>query len=212
MLDMKHSLTAIPPWTFSKTALVLCCVALVSCTAAFWNSDGKGQSVFQIWPESDFSRNEIYGDILAFNIVPGSNYIVEVSHKSGPRPANSTKHASFDTLLIALPDKSCLMPGAKSELDSKCGRVHYSEFTGRYAISGDTNATAKAVVTVLSATKNTAKLHIECLIPCIWYDPLHPANGETATFEKTIDITAVFSIVDKHELRLPQSPIVTWAE
>ena len=209
---MKHNLTPITPWTFFKTALVLCCLALVSCTAAFWNGEGNGQSVFQIWPESDFSRNEIYGDILAFNIVPGSNYIVEVSHTSGPRPANSTEHARFDTLLIALPDKSWLTPGAKSESDSKGGRVHYSEFTGRYAISGDTNATAKAVVTVLSATKDTAKLHIECLIPCIWYDPLHPANGKVATFEKTIDITAAFHIVDKHELRFPHSPIVTWAE
>lgn len=200
------------PWTIFKAALVLCCVTLVSCTVAFWDWEGKGQSVFQIWQESDFSRNENFGDILAFNIVPGSNYIVEVSHKSGPRPANSTEHASFDTLLIALPDKSCLTPGAKSELDSKDNRVHYSEFTGRYAISGETNATAKAVVTVLSVNKDTAKLHIECLIPCICYDPLHPANGETATFDKAIDITATFHIVDKHGLKLPQSPIVTWAE
>ena len=204
--------TLLTPWTFCKTAFVLCCLALVSCTAAFGNREGKGQSVFQIWTETDFLRNENFGSILAFNIVSGSNYIVEVTHKSGPRPANSTEHARFDTLLIALPDKSCLTLGAKTELDSKDGRVLYSEFTGRYAIISDTNATAKAVITVLSTTKDNAKLHVECLIPCIWYDPLNSENGETAKYEKTIDLTAVFRIVDKHRLRPPQSPIVAWAE
>jgi hypothetical protein len=33
MMDMKNSLPPLTPWTFCKTAFVLCCLALVSCTA-----------------------------------------------------------------------------------------------------------------------------------------------------------------------------------
>ena len=164
----------------------------------------------QIWTDVYVSRNDDFGSIWAFNLLPGSNTVIEVSHTSGVRPSNSTLHASFDTLLIALPDKSCLTVGAKYELDSTDNRVQYSEFTGRYAVCIDTNATAKAIVTVLSATKKAVTLHIECLIPCLWYHPLHDMDGETVTYEKAIVTTAKFNIVDTHKKIKAKPPIVTY--
>ena len=164
----------------------------------------------QIWTDVNVSRNDDFGSIWAFNLLPGSNTVIEVSHTSGVRPSNSTLHASFDTLLIALPDKSCLTVGAKYELDSTDNRVQYSEFTGWYAVCIDTNATAKAIVTVLSATKKAVTLRIECLIPCLWYHPLHDMDGETVTYEKTVDVTARFNIVDTHKKNKAKPPIVTY--
>ena len=164
----------------------------------------------QIWSDVYVSRNDDFGSIWAFNLLPGSNTVIELSHTSGVRPSNSTRHASFDTLLIALPDKSCLTVGAKYELDSTDNRVQYSEFTGRYAVRIDTNATAKAIVTVLSATKKAANLRIECLIPCLWYHPLHDMDGETVTYEKTVDVTARFHIVDTQKKNNAKTPIITY--
>ena len=164
----------------------------------------------QIWTDVNVLRNDDFGSIWAFNLLPGSNTVIEVSHTSGVRPSNSTLHASFDTLLIALPDKSCLTVGAKYELDSTDNHVQYSAFTGRYAVCIDTNATAKAIVTVLSATKKAVTLHIDCLIPCLWYHPLHDMDGETVTYEKAIVTTAKFNIVDTHKKIKAKPPIVTY--
>ena len=171
---------------------------------------GGPKIYLQIWTDVYVSRNDDFGSIRAFNLLPGSNTVIEVSHTSGVTPENSTRHASFDTLLIALPDKSCLTVGAKYELDSTDNHVQYSAFTGRYAVCIDTNATAKAIVTVLSATKKAVNLRIECLIPCLWYHPLHDMDGETVTYEKTVHVTARFSIVDTHKKNNAKTPIVTY--
>lgn len=187
-------------------------VLLVSCAHYSRDAAERGFTINQIWPDGRVLRDAEFGSIWAFNIVPGSNTIIEVSHRSGPRPANSTKHASFDTLLIALPSKWCLNTGSHYELTSTDNRVLYSEFTGWQAVSLNTNATAKAVVTVLSAAEKTVCLHIECLLPCIWDNLLHPTDGEAVTFEKRISTTALFNVVDKKALCLSQSPIVTFRE
>lgn len=200
------------PFALFGVLLLLSPLPFASCARVGNEVDDMGQKISQVWPECRIVRDDNFGSILGFIIIPGSDYIVELSQRSGPRSANSTTHSSFSSLLIALPNKSCLTVGTRTEVYSTENRVFYSEFDGWFATSNYTNAMGKATVTVLSITEQSVTIHIKCSIPCIWYNPLHPMNGETVIFGKTIEVTAPFPIVDKQALKRPQSPIVSFCE
>ncbi len=194
-------------WHIRSIVFFFCCLFLCSCSTNIYNTHTLDNlTICQIWQDGHVLRDDNYGNISGFIIVPGSNYIVEVSHVNESRRKKTTRHGIFDSLLIELPDESCLTNSRSVYMPTN---ILYSAFTGRRAISIDTNSPPRAIVSILSCMEQHAMLDIDCYIPCIWYNPLHPIREEMATFEKHICIQAVFNIVDKHSKTPLQSPIVT---
>lgn len=207
-LSFAFDRATIVAWHIRCIASFICCLFVCSCSTQIYDAHIPNKlSICQIWQVGHVIRDDNYGNIFAFFIVPGSNNIVEVSHVNAHTDKNDSKHGTFDSLLIELPNEGCL---TNSPSDYMPAKILYSAFTGRYAVCIDTNSTPKAIISVISCTEQNAMLDIDCSIPCIWYNPLHPESNETATFEKHIYVKAMFNVVNKDALCYPQSPIVTF--